>query len=113
MPATREGPGSELSVTTAGRTERAAAAVVRAGEHLPSDWEPVRRLLLRAEGVAFSTIEGLQAPLEEVAAVELGRQEGEAATWVADNLAVVAEALAEAADRAALDRRPCTAGTSG
>ncbi len=28
--------------------------------------------------------------------MELGRQEGEAATWVADNLAVVAEALAEA-----------------
>ena len=100
-------------MTTAGRTERAAAAVVRAGEHLPSDWEPVRRLLLRAEGVAFSTIEGLQAPLEEVAAVELGRQEGEAATWVAANLAGVAEALAEARTAPLSIGRPCTAGTSG
>jgi len=60
--ATLEGPGSELSVATARRTERAAAAVVRAGEHLPSDCQALARLLLRAEGVASSEIEGLQAP---------------------------------------------------
>lgn len=83
----------ELSVITVRLTERAAAQVLRAGQRLPADWEPLARLLLRAEGVASSEIEGLRAPLEEVAAAELGRPEGGAATWVADNLGVVAEAL--------------------
>lgn len=77
-------------------TERALAAVARAGDRLPTDWEPLARLLLRAEGVASSQIEGIRAPLDEIAAAELGAGGvSETAGWVADNLAAIQTALAE------------------
>ena len=49
----------DLPVDLARATERAAAAVTRVGDRLPSSWEPLARLLLRAEGIASSNIEGL------------------------------------------------------
>jgi Fic family protein len=62
-----------------------------------SVWEPTARLLLRAEGVASSSIEGLRAPAAEVAAAELDESAVESTSaWVADNLAVVTEALSTA-----------------
>ena len=61
----------DLPVDVARATERAAAAVLRVGDRLPSGWEPLARLLLRAEGIASSNIEGLRAPAAQVAAAEL------------------------------------------
>lgn len=81
---------------TVRRTEQAAAAARRGSEALPADWEALSRLLLRAEGVASSFIEGVRAPLAEVAAAELDPAIGETAAWVADNLAAALAALAEA-----------------
>lgn len=88
----------DLGVTeaTARRTERAAAALRRGGEALPARWEALGRLLLRAEGVASSYIEGVQAPVAEVAVAELDPDVGEPARWVAGNLAAARDALATA-----------------
>ena len=85
-----------LSEATVRRTEQAAAAARRSSNELPARWEPLARLLLRAEGVASSFIEGVRAPLTDVAAAELDPIAGEPATWVADNLATVMSAVAEA-----------------
>lgn len=83
-----------LTEPTVRATERAAAAARRVTDLLPTGWEPLARLLLRAEGVASSYIEGVRAPLSEVAAAELDPTVGETAEWVANNLAVVAAAAA-------------------
>src|SRR4051794_34111214 len=85
----------DLSPATVRRTEQAAAAATKASDALPARWEPLARLLLRAEGLASSAIEGLAAPLAEVAAAELDPVDGEPSAWVADNLTVVTMALAD------------------
>lgn len=81
-----------LSTTTARVAERAAAALQLADARLPSEWEPLARLLLRHEGVASSGIEGLREPIESVLVAERTGAGGTAG-WVADNLAVIDEAL--------------------
>lgn len=81
-----------LTEATVRRTEQAAAAARRVTDRLPAGWEPLARLLLRAEGVASSYIEGVRAPLSDVALAEIDPQVGETAQWVANNLAVVADA---------------------
>jgi Fic family protein len=86
----------DLSEATVRRTEQAAAAARRSADELPARWEPLARLLLRAEGVASSFIEGVRAPLTDVAAAELDPTIGEPATWVADNLKTVMAAVTEA-----------------
>ena len=79
------------------QTERAAAAVVRVSDRLPATWEPLGRLLLRAEGVASSSVEGLRSPLAEVVAAEVDdKAVPSSAAWVADNLEATAEAVASA-----------------
>jgi Fic family protein len=95
-----------LSERTVRRTEQAAAAARRGSDELPVRWEALARLLLRAEGVASSFIEGVQAPLADVAAAELDPTAldlslpdptpRETAGWVADNLAAVTAAVSEA-----------------
>lgn len=58
------------------------------------------RLLLRAEGLASSAIEGIHASAEEVALAEAAGDgesiSGPVAAWVSDNLAVVTASLDEA-----------------
>jgi Fic family protein len=83
----------DLAEATVRRTEQAAAAARRGSDALPADWSAIARLLLRAEGVASSYVEGVRAPAVEVAAAELDRTVGETAAWVADNLAAVIEAV--------------------
>ena len=63
-------------------------------------------LLLRSEGVASSSIEGLRTPLAAVAAAEVGGAGSDAASEVADNLGAVIGALdrLSAADRDDLHR---------
>jgi Fic family protein len=88
----------DLSVgpSTARRTGEALAQVRSLSTTLTSVWEPTARLLLRAEGLASSSIEGLRAPAAEVAAAELDESAEGTSAWVADNLAVVTEALSSA-----------------
>jgi Fic family protein len=86
----------ELTEPTIRRTEQAAAAARRGSDVLPARWEPLARLLLRAEGLASSFIEGVHAPLADVIAAELDPTAGEPATWVANNLEVVTAAVSAA-----------------
>ncbi len=85
-----------LSERTARLTERAAAAARRGSDSLPGDWGALARLLLRAEGVASSYVEGVRAPLAEVAAAELDPRVGESAAWIADNAAATQAAIGQA-----------------
>ncbi len=86
-----------LPERTVRSTERAIAAVERASDQLPDSWEPFARLLLRSEGVASSAFEQIRAPLEEVAAAEVAALVTGPSAWVADNLAVVSEAISRGA----------------
>src|SRR5437763_1859915 len=89
-----------LSEATVRRTEQAAAAARRSSDVLPARWEPLARLLLRAEGLASSFIEGVRAPLADVVAAELDPEfdptVGDPATWVANNLQAVTSAVTTA-----------------
>ena len=84
-------------------TERAAASLERIDHRLGHRFEPLARLLLRAEGVASSYIEGVRAPAELVAVAEIdsGAVDSTSA-WVADNLAVMDASLIHARSGAAL-----------
>lgn len=84
----------ELSERTIRRTEQAAAAVRRVGDLASRGLEVAARLLLRAEGVASSHIEGIDARPDEVAVAAVDASIGGNAGWVADNLAAIDEALA-------------------
>jgi len=84
-------------------TERAAAALQRTDDRLTHSLEPLARLLLRAEGVASSYIEGVRSPAELVAVAEADAGAVDATSaWVADNLAVVDASLIHARSDAAL-----------
>lgn len=84
----------DVAAAVARRTERAAAQLRRADELLPVAWEPMARVLLRAEGVASSNIEGLRARIEEVVLAEVDDTGADpAAAWIADNLAVISDAI--------------------
>ena len=82
----------DLSGRTVRLSEHALAAVRQAG-HRSARFGAVATLLLRSEGVASSHIEGVRAPLAEVAAAEVGGTLSEPATYVADNLGAVVGAL--------------------
>ncbi|MGH9208167.1 MAG: Fic family protein, partial [Acidimicrobiales bacterium] len=82
----------EVGIRTARRTEQAIASV-RANDGASTRFEPLAMLLLRAEGVASSYIEGLRTPLADVAAAEIGDTSNATATWVADNIAAVRHAM--------------------
>jgi len=88
----------DLSLTeaTVRRTEQAAARSRRADDALPQEWEPLVRLLVRAEAASSSWIEGVAAPPAEVALGELVPPQAGAAAEVASNLTVVRRALDEA-----------------
>ena len=86
----------DLSSRTVRRTEQAAAAVVRFGDRTVGAAEAAARLLLRAEGLASSAVEGLRAPVAAVALAEVAETEvngDDTPAWVADNLAVITDAL--------------------
>ena len=84
-------------------TERAAASLRRVDDRLVHRFEAFARLLLRAEGVASSQIEGVRAPAALVAVAEHDVDAVDTTTaWVADNLAVVDASLAHARSDATL-----------
>ena len=83
-----------LDAQTVAEAARAQAAVEHGAEMMPEDFVPVARLLLRAEGVASSFIEGVTAPVVDIVLAETA--DGgppSAAAWVAANLAAVTEAI--------------------
>ena len=86
----------ELGAETVARAARAQASVEHGAESMPEDYAALARLLLRAEGVASSFIEGVTAPVVDVVLAEAGDRGGSAAAWVAANLAAVTQALEEA-----------------
>lgn len=76
---------------------RAQAAVEHGAETMPEDFAALARLLLRAEGVASSFIEGVTAPVLDIVLAEAeGSGAPSAAAWVAANLAAVTEAIDQA-----------------
>ncbi len=86
-----------LTPETVARAARAHAAVEHSAESMPTDDEPLARLLLRAEGTASSYIEGVTAPVVDIVLAAAGAQpEPSAAAWVAANLAAVTDAVDEA-----------------
>jgi len=61
---------------------------------MPADFAALARLLLRAEGVASSFIEGVTAPVVDIVLAEDDESGSpSAAAWVAANLAAVTEAI--------------------
>lgn len=86
-----------LASSTIAAAARAHAAVEHGAETMPEDYAALARLLLRAEGVASSFIEGVTAPVVDIVLAELDdRVAPSAAAWVAGNLAAVTEAIEEA-----------------
>lgn len=104
VPASLSARDLELDAVTARTAERAAGAVLRLSDRLGPTLEPLAQLLLRAEGVASSNIEGLYAPVGEVALAEVDAEAtSNTAAWVADNLSVVQACLDHAATPRPLD----------
>ena len=94
VPARLVGYEPDLAPTTIRATEKAAAALRRSDGRLPANWEPLARLILRSEGIASSSIEGVRTPVEQLALAELVPMSGDVA-WVADNLTAFEAALGE------------------
>jgi len=91
----------ELSNAAARKTATAEASLVATAAAMPDDYEPLARMLLRAEVVASSFIEGVAAPIAEVVVAESDhRRAGTPAGWVASNLAAVTAAVDRAHDEA-------------
>lgn len=106
MPAPLAEATIELPERVVRATERAAASLQRVDDRVAQRFETLARLLLRAEGVASSQIEGVRAPAELVAVAELDADAIDSSSaWVADNLAVVDQSLAHARSGATLGAR--------
>lgn len=86
-----------LDARSVAAAARAQAAVEHGAETMPEDFAALARLLLRAEGLASSFIEGVSAPVVDVVLAEADdRGAPSAAGWVAANLAAVSQAIEEA-----------------
>jgi Fic family protein len=87
-----------LDAKAAHRCGAAELSVAHAAEALPDDYAPLARLLLRAEGIASSHIEGVTAAVVDVVLAEHDSTGGHGpAAWVAGNLAAAQQAVAHAA----------------
>jgi Fic family protein len=83
-----------LEARTVAEAALAQAAVEHGAESMPEDFAALTRLLLRAEGVASSFIEGVTAPVVDIVLAEADESGSpSAAAWVAANLAAVTEAI--------------------
>lgn len=91
----------DLGPSTVRKTATAVERVSNTAADLPPDYAPLARLLLRAEGIASSFIEGVRAPVVDVVLAEeapaRGGQQQTLAAWVAANLAAVSRAVDQAA----------------
>lgn len=95
-----------LDAKAASRCGAAEAAVAHGAEALPADYAPLARLLLRAEGIASSYVEGVAAPVVEVVLAEHDPSgEHTPAAWVAANLRAAQHAVDHAGTKRALTRK--------
>ncbi|MDA8296353.1 MAG: Fic family protein [Actinomycetota bacterium] len=85
-----------LDQRAATRCGVAEASVVQGAAALGEDYAPLARLLLRAEGIASSYIEGVSAPIVDVVLAEHDADSHTPAGWVAANLAATNQAIAHA-----------------
>ncbi len=85
-----------LDAPTAAKAGAARAVVEHSAEAMPDDYPPLARLLLRAEGLASSYVEGVAAPVVDVVIAESSDGTRSTAAWVASNLAAMTEALVDA-----------------
>ncbi|MGH8988575.1 MAG: Fic family protein [Acidimicrobiales bacterium] len=88
-----------LDAKTASRCGAAAAGVSQGAEALSDEYVPLARLLLRAEGIASSYIEGVTAPVVDVVIAEHNDSVRTPAAWVAANMAAADEAIAHASGK--------------
>ncbi len=92
-----------LSPDAARRCGLAEASVATGAAALPDDYAPLARLLLRAEGIASSYVEGVTAPVVDVVLAEHDPAgEHSLAAWVAANLRATTDAITHASGTAAL-----------
>ena len=98
VPALLEDRDLALDVPTAARTAAAAAEVAHAAEALVPDFEPLARLLCaqRASLPRSSKASPLRSSMSSSPKRISDEERPGAAAWVASNLAVVAEAVADA-----------------
>jgi hypothetical protein len=77
-----------VDVKAASRCGAAESAVAFGAESLPLDYAPLARLLMRAEGIASSFVEGVTAPIVDVVLAEQAAAAGAhtPAAWVAANM---------------------------
>ncbi|MGI8664410.1 MAG: Fic family protein [Acidimicrobiales bacterium] len=85
--------GTQFSAPTVRAAARAEGTLAAMGDRL-GGLEVPARLLLRAEGIASSRIEGVEAPLDAIAVASADDLVAGDAGWVADNLKAVTAALA-------------------
>jgi Fic family protein len=95
-----------LSAPAANRCGAAEASVATGAAALPEDYAPLARLMLRAEGIASSFVEGVSAPVVDVVLAEHdpGGQHSPAG-WVAANLQATTDAVTHASGTAPLTVR--------
>ncbi|HEV3449900.1 MAG TPA: Fic family protein [Acidimicrobiia bacterium] len=94
-----------LSPATAARAAAASAEVEAGAASLGAGYEGLARLLLRAEGLASSSIEGVLAGVLDVVVAEGAPEAARSpATWVAANLAAVTDALTAAPEPLSVTR---------
>ncbi len=91
-----------LDAKTAARCGAAEVSVSMGSEALGDDDAPLARMLLRAEGIASSFIEGVTAPVADVVLAEHDGAAQTPAAWVAANLAAADEAIVHASGTAPL-----------
>jgi Fic family protein len=83
-----------LDARSVAEAARAQAAVEHSAETMPEEFAALARLLLRAEGVASSFIEGVTAPVVDIVLAEADESGAPStAAWVAANLSAVTEAV--------------------
>ena len=85
-----------IDAKAAGRCGAAEASVSLGAEALGDEYAPLARLLLRAEGIASSYIEGITAPVVDVVLAEAGGDAQTPAAWVAANLVATDKAIVHA-----------------
>jgi Fic family protein len=83
--------GSTLEVC-----DRAAGTLSQIGAQPPVAWDPIARLLLRAEGLASSDIEGIRVTPRRLLQAMVADADDQPAQWVLDNIDAVETAYDEA-----------------
>ncbi len=85
-----------ISNSTLQACDQAVSALSQIGAQPPVAWDPVGRLLLRAEGLASSDIEGIRVAPRRLLQAMVGDTHDQPAQWVLDNIDAVEAAYGDA-----------------